>query len=64
MSRERGYYWVITDYDEMDDPVTIDGWEVAYYSPGEGWYTLWDGGAYADSSLHKINENKIEPNEK
>ena len=60
--RKFGYYWVILNDDThlKSDPVTVNGWEVAYYSK-EGWYSIWDGGSYTDKEVTKINEKKLVP---
>ena len=65
MERESGYYWIILlnnkDFED-DAPYTINGWEVAFYDATEhGWYSIWDGGAYKDDEVYKINENKLMP---
>ena len=59
--REIGYYWIVLN-DEIKghDPVTVNGWEVAYYSE-DGWYSIWDGGSYTDKEVTKINEKKLVP---
>lgn len=59
MERSNGYYWIRLD-DHITDPVTENGWEVAYYKNGEGWYSIWDGGSFGDDELLEINEEKLE----
>jgi len=55
--RESGYYWIkLTD---TSDDVLENGWEVAYYYKDEGWYSIWDGGAYKDDEINEIDENKL-----
>lgn len=55
--RKNGYYWIKLHTAKLPDPVLMDGWEVAYFHEEEGWYSIWDGGAYQDENLEAINEN-------
>lgn len=56
--RESGYYWIRLD-NRVDDPQTENGWEVAYYLHGEGWMSIWDGGAYRDDEVLEIDEHRL-----
>jgi predicted DNA-binding protein (MmcQ/YjbR family) len=66
VTRPSGYYWVKFKVppERANDPVTENGWEVAYYHEGRGWYSIWDGGAYADDDLEEIQPNKLYPEKK
>ena len=56
--RESGYYWIKLG-EFKDDPVTENGWEVAYYKRGEGWYSIWEGGDYQDGQVADIDEKRL-----
>lgn len=56
--RDNGYYWILLNSNKYD-PVTENGWEVAYYERGKGWSSIWDGGFYGDSELKQIDEKRI-----
>ena len=60
MKRENGYYWVKFANSEEDDPSLENGWEVAYFDEN-GWYSIWDGGAYDDKDIKEINKTKLFP---
>lgn len=56
--RKSGYYWIKLDADKHD-PVTEKGWEVAYFQRGEGWFSIWDGGAYKDTEVEQIDQTRL-----
>ena len=56
--RENGYYWIKIE-EHNDDECLENGWEIAYYYNGEGWYSIWDGGAYNDDEIFEVDENKL-----
>ena len=56
--RENGYYWIRLD-NNRKDPMTENGWEVAYFERGEGFYSIWDGGAYKDNEVEQIDETRL-----
>jgi len=62
--RKAGYYFVklseAVDEDHSSETVH-GGWEVAFWDPEEGWYSIWDGGSYKDEDMIEINETKLEP---
>lgn len=59
--RQNGYYWIRLD-DHLTDPVTEHGWEVAYFMGDEGWFSIWDGGAFQDEELKEIDETRLNRN--
>jgi len=68
-TRKNGYYWIKLRASESDPVDTFgtlyahihDGWEVAFFESGEGWYSIWDGGSYKDNEVLKINEKQVIP---
>jgi hypothetical protein len=55
--RESGYYWIKTKHTNKQGEFE---WEVAYFDQDEnGWFSIWDGGAYTDRELTEIDENKL-----
>lgn len=59
MKREDGYYWIKRPLTNKNDPMTDNGWEVACFEKGEGWYSIWDGGAYHDEEVEEIDERRV-----
>ena len=56
--RDNGYYWIKLNSDKHD-PMTENGWEVAYFENTTGWYSIWDGGEYQDDEVEEIDENRL-----
>lgn len=56
--RENGYYWIKLNSNKHD-PMTEQGWEVAYFERGKGWYSIWDGGSYKDEEVKQIDETRL-----
>ena len=60
--RVNGYYWIrLNSNININNPNTELGWEVAYFSQGDGWYSIWEGGSYEDDEITEINEKRLLP---